>query len=159
MGEKLDAANPQWTRSLARVYVSSDNKEKLVETLSRLAAADVDDIAVRKKLAQLALARKDYPAAEQAAREALEIDVRDVESHVALAESLSGRHNNEGAIEEWEIAVELAPEKPQPRFALADAYLQTGQTAKAKEMLEKLLKIAPDYPGAEVLLESIEKGE
>jgi Tfp pilus assembly protein PilF len=159
LGDQLDSANPQWARSLVRVYVASDNKGKLVETLSRIATADVDDISVRKKLAQLALARKDYPAAEKAAREALEIDVRDAESHTALAESLSGRHNSEGAIEQWEIAVELAPEKPQPRFALADAYFQSGQTAKAKEMLKKLLKIAPNYPGADVLLESIEKGE
>jgi tetratricopeptide (TPR) repeat protein len=72
---------------------------------------------------------------------------------------LSGRNNNDRAIEQWEIAVELAPEKPQPRFALADAYFQAGQKAKAKEMLKKLLKITPNYPGADVLLESIEKGE
>jgi tetratricopeptide (TPR) repeat protein len=159
LGEKLDAANPQWTRGLARVYAASDNKEKLADTLTRLARADMDDLADRKKLAQLALARKDYSAAEQAAREALEIDVRDAEMHVALAESWHGRHNNDRAIEEWEIAVELAPEKPQARFDLANAYLETGQTAKAKEMLQKLLKITPDFAKAKELLEKIEKNK
>jgi cellulose synthase operon protein C len=156
LGEQLDAANPQWTRSLARVYASSKNEQKLMETLRRLAAEDMDDLASRKKLAELAIARKDYPAAEQAAREALEIDVCDVDSHVALAESWVGRHNSEKAIEHWEIAVELAPDKPQYRFVLANAYHETGKTAKAKEALEKLLEIAPDHEGARELLEQIE---
>ncbi len=159
MGEKLDPANPQWTRSLARVYIASGDKEKLAAALTRLARGDVDDLADRKKLAELALARKDYAAAEEAAREALEIDVRDAEVHAALAESLNGRHNREGAIGEWEIAVELAPEKPQPRFDLANAYVEAGQTAKAREMLRTLLKITPDFSKAEELLKRIEKGE
>jgi cellulose synthase operon protein C len=156
LGEKLDAANPQWTRSLTRVYVSSGDKEKLVAALTHLTRADMDDLASRKTLAQMALARKDYPAAEQAAREALEIDVRDAELHVALAESWRGRHNTERAIEEWEIAVELAPDKPQPYCDLANAYLETGQTVKGKEMLKSLLKIAPDFSQAEELLKKIE---
>jgi tetratricopeptide (TPR) repeat protein len=157
LGEKLDPANPQWTRSLARVYVLSGDKEKLVAALTRLAQADMDDLVDRKKLAELALGRKDYAAAEKAAREALEIDVRDAELHVALAESWHGRHNNDRAIEEWEIAVELAPEKPQPRFDLANAYFEVGESAKAKEMLEKLLKISPDFSKAEELLKKIEE--
>jgi tetratricopeptide (TPR) repeat protein len=157
LGEKLDSANPQWARSLARVYLATENKEKLAETLARVAEADVDDLSVRKKLAQLAIAKRDYASAQRWAGEALEIDLRDAESHAALAESLGGGHNNEGAIEEWKIAVELAPEKPQPRFALADAYYQTGQKEKAKEELEKLLDISPDYSPAKTLLESIEK--
>ncbi|MCC6125220.1 MAG: tetratricopeptide repeat protein [Pirellulales bacterium] len=159
LGEKLDPANPQWTRSLTRVYVLSGDKEKLIETLSRLAAADVDDLATRKNLAQLALARKDYETAERAAREGLEIDVRDADLHVALAESCSGRHNRERAIEAWEIAVELEPEKTKPRFDLANAYLEDGQTVKAGEMLKKLLESDPDYPGGEELLKKIDRKE
>jgi cellulose synthase operon protein C len=156
LGERLDAANPQWTQSLARVYLASGDKEKLAAALTRLVQADVDDLADRKKLAQLALERKDYPAAEQAAREALEIDVRDAELHVALAESWAGRHNSDRAIEEWELAVELAPEKPQPRLDLANAYFEAGQSTKAKEQLDKLQKIKPDYPQAEELRKKME---
>lgn len=155
LGEKLDPANPQWTRSLTRVYLASGDKEKLAEALTRLAQADMDDLASRKKLAELALARKDYSAAERAAREGLEIDIRDAEMHVALAESLHGMHNTEGAIAEWEIGVELAPERPQPRFELAEAYVEAGQTAKAKEMLVQLLNVAPDFSKAEELLKKL----
>jgi tetratricopeptide (TPR) repeat protein len=155
LGERLDPANPQWTRSLARVYLASDDKEKLAAALSRLAQADMDDLVSRKKLGELALARKDYPAAERAAREGLEIDIRDAELHVALAKSLYGSHNTDGAIAEWEIAVELAPEKPQPRFDLATVYAETGQTAKAKETLNQLLGIAPDFSKAEELLKKL----
>jgi cellulose synthase operon protein C len=155
LGEKLDPANLQWTRSLTRVYLASGDTEKLAEALSHFAQADMDDLASRKKLAELALAGKDYQASERAAREGLEIDIRDAELHVALAESLCGMHNTEGAIAEWEIAVELAPEKPQPRFDLAVAYVELGQTAKAKEMLGQLLSIAPDFSKAEELLKKL----
>jgi tetratricopeptide (TPR) repeat protein len=156
LGEKLDAANPLWARGLARVYTASDDKQKLTETLLRITKADIDDLADRKKLAQLALERKDYAAAEQAALEGLEIDVQDAELHVALAESFGGRHNNEKAIEEWEIAVEVAPDKPQMRYGLANAYNEAGDKKKAKETIEKLLKISPGFSKAKELLKQLE---
>lgn len=102
-----------------------------------------------------ALAAKDYQAAGDWANQALKIDVSNAGVHCAFAESLLRRHNYRQAIEEFEAAVELAPHELQPRFALADACLQDGDARKARQVLVDLLRIAPDFPGAEPMLESV----
>jgi Flp pilus assembly protein TadD len=66
----------------------------------------------------MALGRKDYPAAEDWARQAMEINVMDGDVHRVLAEALAARHNNPQAVEEAETAVELNPNDPQPRLLL-----------------------------------------
>jgi tetratricopeptide (TPR) repeat protein len=151
LGEKLDPANPRWTQSLARVYETGKVPEKLAETLARLTQTDPDDLANRRNLAKLSLGNESYPMAERAAREALDIDPTDVEMHLALAESRYARHNREGAIEEWEIAAELAPEESRPFMALCIAYLDAGQNEKAKTMLERFERLKPDTPQAAFL--------
>jgi len=107
----------------------------------------------------MALGRRDWAEAERWARAALEIDVSDPEVHRAFAEALVGRHNYAMAIEEFETAIELDPSESHQRFALADACLQAGQPEKARRVLEALLRMVPDYPGAEILLQGIEEDE
>jgi tetratricopeptide (TPR) repeat protein len=155
LGEKLDSANPRWTQSLARVYEMGKAPEKLAETLARLTQIDPDDLANRKNLVKLSLGNEDYRTAEQAAREALDIDPRDVEMHLALAESRYAGHNREGAIEEWEIAVELNPAESRPYMALCIAYMDAGQKAKAETMLERFEKLKPGTPQAEFLRDKL----
>ncbi|NUQ63064.1 MAG: tetratricopeptide repeat protein [Pirellulales bacterium] len=155
MGARYYPCNLQWLRSLARVHLLVDNQDGLLGVLQKLAAADPDDLMARKKLAEMALAAKDYQAAEDWANQAVEIDVSDAGAHCAFAESLVGRHNYRQAIEEFETAIALDPNQPRPRFALADACLQAGDARKARQVLADLVKIAPDYPGAELLLESV----
>ena len=156
-GQRLEPSNPKWTNALARVYLLAEKRQALAETLTRLAGVDSDDVAARKKLAEMALQRRDYAAAAQWANQALEIDVQDGEIHRLLAEALVGRQKYETAVEEYEIAVALDPSHLQQRFALADACVQARQPAKARGVLEVLLKKAPDYPGAELLLESVKE--
>ena len=111
-------------------------------------------------LVKLALARRDFAAAADWANQALWIDVQDAEVHRAFAESLASRHNYDLAIEEYRVAIELDPYSPQPRMAVADAYVQAGKPDMARQVLEDLLQLAPDYPGADVLLESLnQRGE
>jgi cellulose synthase operon protein C len=157
--EKLDPRNTKWTSALARVYLLSGRKMPLQEALTRLVRADSEDCPARKKLAELCLSRRDYRAAARWAGQALEIDVADADAHRLLAEALVGRERHAAAIEEFEVAIQLNPKSPQPRFALADACVQAGQKVKARKVLQELLKLAPDYPGAEVLLESLDKGQ
>jgi len=157
LGERLDPINLKWTRALARVYLATENKEKLTRVLTRLARADADDLTVRKKLAQIALDQRDYTAAADWANQAIQIDVMDVHLHRVFAQALVGCHNYGQAIEEFEIAIELKPDQPFPRYALADACIQAGQPEKARKALEGLLELAPDYPGAEMMLENLGK--
>ena len=126
-----------------------------VAAAAALAEADSDNLAIRKTLAQMALKVKDYAAAEKWAREGIEIDVMDVDLHRAVAESAAERHNYTEAVEEYETAVELKPDHVPSQFALAEALVLNKQPAKAREVLKKLLKSDPAYPGADTLLKSI----
>jgi tetratricopeptide (TPR) repeat protein len=125
------------------------------EDLERRAAADSEDVAARKRLAALALERRDAVTAIRWANQGLDIDVKDAELHRLLATGLADQRNLAAAIEEYDIAIELDPHHAQQRFALADACLQAGQPAKAQAALEALLKLAPDYPGARMLLDGL----
>jgi len=126
-----------------------------VAAAAALANADNEDLAIRKKLVQMALDAKDYAAAEKWATEGIEIDVMDANLHRVVAESAARRHNYTKAVEEYETAVELKPDDLKAQLALADVLVQAKQPAKAREVIEKLLKREPDYPGAKKLLESI----
>ena len=156
LGQKHDPYNLKWTRSLARVYIASKNNEKLADVLAALARADGDDLTARKKLARLALDRKDFVGAVDWCHQALHIDVKDGAVHRALGEALVGQRKFVGAIEHYQRAIEFDPKEPQQRFALADACLQAGRPDKAREVLQELLRLVPDYPGAELLLESLD---
>ena len=65
--------------SLVRLYVAAKEQAKLANALAHIAKADPDDLAIRKKLAELAMAKKGLPGATDWVNQALEIDVTDAE--------------------------------------------------------------------------------
>ncbi len=154
-GPSAAPENLKWTKSLAAVYLKSGEKKKLAEALSRLAIQDSEDLPVRKKLAELALANKDYVAAGEWAKQAIQVDVMDAEMHRVRAEAASGRHEVAEAVDEYTVAVELAPDVSHFRFGLSQAYIEAGKPAQAREALTELHRRDPKYPGTEELLESL----
>jgi tetratricopeptide (TPR) repeat protein len=155
--ERLDPANPQWPAGRARVYLAANQKQNLARALVRFAQIEPADLPSRKKLAELALERREAAVARHWATEALEIQVEDAEAHRLLAAALVELNELHEAIEEFQSAIELNPDHLQQRFALADALLQARQPAKAKKVLEELLRRDPNFPAAETLLESLDK--
>ncbi|HEV3136897.1 MAG TPA: tetratricopeptide repeat protein [Pirellulales bacterium] len=154
LGATHDPANLKWLKSLAAVYLKSGDNERLGGVLTKLAAADADDLPVRKKLAHLALAQGDRAAAARWALDTLHIDVMDPDLHRWRAEAL-GAQSAAAAAEEYEVAVELDPDDVKSRFALAQMYVAASQPGPAKHALEELLKRDSKYPGAAELLESL----
>jgi tetratricopeptide (TPR) repeat protein len=157
LGREKFPGNDKWTKLLARVYIKSEETKKLAPILANMAEADADDLTVRKKLAQMALDDEDYAAAAEWSNQGLQIDVLDIDAHRILAQTSVELKEYDRAIEEYEIAIELKPQQLGLRFALADACVQAEQKEKAVEVLQKLLELDPDYPGADVLLESLKK--
>lgn len=149
----------KWHKALAKLYLQTGEKKQLTAILTTLAEREADDFTLRKKLAQLALEQADHAAAHRWARDAMQIDVNDAEVHAWLAESLIGlgKDRLSEAIEEYETAISLDGTRKAWRFALARVCIDAKQPAKAKEALEALLRIDPQYPGADVLLESLDK--
>jgi len=159
LGAEHDLYNLRWPRALARVYLMSGDEGRLAEVLARLADADPDDLATRKKLAEMALARQDFAAAADWANRALEIDVTDAEVHRVFAEASLGRHNFGEAIREFRAAIELGDERPPLRMGLARAYLEAGQPAEARQVLEELLRLDPSHSEARALWEQPEEND
>ncbi len=88
LAHKTDPYDTKWLIQLAKVYVQSKNNDKLIDVLKELAPTDADDLAIRKRLAELLLKAGKPAEAERYAREALEIDVLDAEAQQALEEAL-----------------------------------------------------------------------
>ena len=156
-GERSDPANPQWPAGRAKVYLAASQKPNLARALVRFAQLEPADLPSRKRLAELALERREPAVARRWATEALEIQVEDADAHRLLAAALVELNELDRAIEEYEVAIDLNPDHLPQRFALADALLQARQPAKAKKVLQELLRRDPKFPGADTLLESLNK--
>jgi len=157
LGAKLDPHNLGWDRSLAKVYEATKDEAALWAVLVRIGQSDPDDFAVRKSLAQMALARKDYAAAAHWSNRALEIHVTDPEVHHTFAVALAESNNFPQAIEEFETAIDLGPKAAGPRLQLAETYLKADRPQDARRVAESLQRMEPDHPGLRGLLEKIGK--
>ncbi len=159
LGSSREPRNLRWTRSLARVYLLAKDDARLWEVLVPLAEADPDDFSVRKKLVELAQARRDHEAIRHWANQALGIDVTDAEIHRALADALVESREYGRAIEEYEATIELAPEDPESHYALAHALARAGRRAEARKALEELLRRHGDHREAQRLLETLNESD
>ncbi|MCR4413443.1 MAG: tetratricopeptide repeat protein [Thermoguttaceae bacterium] len=159
LGAMREPRNLRWTRSLARVYLLAKDDARLWEVLVPLAEADPDDFSVRKKLVELAQARRDHDAIRHWANQALGIDVTDAEIHRALGDALVASREYGRAIEEYEATIELAPEDFDSRYALADALARAGRRAEARQVLEELLRRHGDHREARRLLETLNESD
>ena len=66
-------------------------------------------------------------------------------AHANLAQFLFSQDRYEEAVTEYEKTVELNPSEGN-RYALGQAYLQTGKYGKAEEQFMQVLRMAPDDP-------------
>ena len=155
LGLQREPHSAKWLKALAAVYLKSGQDEKLADVLAKLAAIDPDDLPVRKKLAQLAVANRDWPAAARWALEGLYIQVVDADLHRYRAEALAGQGDPLAAADEYAAAVELDPEQLALRLKLAETLVKANQPDKARAALEELLKIDTSHAAARQLLESL----
>jgi Tfp pilus assembly protein PilF len=152
-GREAFPRSDRWDKGLARIYLTGRDDEKLTPVLVRLAAQDQDSLPIRKKLAELALARQDWPEARRWAREALHRDVSDAETHALLAQAAAGAEQFAVAAEEYAVAVQLDGERPEWRLAWGRVLLRNGKKEEAHGVLRDLQDKTPNLPGLSQLLE------
>ncbi len=87
-GRAAEPHDRQWLVELARVYTQTKENGKLIDILTALVPMDGEDVATRKRLAQLLLDAGRHAEAERFARLALEIDILDGEARTALDKAL-----------------------------------------------------------------------
>ncbi len=123
--------------------------------LAQLAVLDGDDLPVRKKLTQLALAAKDFASAARWGRESLHIDVMDAEIHRMLAEAALGTNQFATAANEYEVAATLDNKNVSLQLALRRS-LCAGQTSRpAKQALDRVRELEPGNARAIKLEENL----
>ena len=155
LGLKADPNHPRWVKGAAQVAVLNDNQPRATEMLMKLAEQDADNFTLRKKLAQLALAAKNYEQAVHWSREAIYVNVMDPEVHVWLAKAWLGAKNPLQAAEEWQVAVELKQTEAPLGLEIAQALSDADQKAAALDLLKQLQPLAPDLDGLKALQEKL----
>ena len=108
---KIDQAylpqSGEWLKGLAAAYIQLGEDTKLKGVLESIANLDGDNPVVRRKLAQLADDQGNVVEAGRWAKEALQIDVTDPETHRILAKLHAQEGRNKQAAREREIAESL----------------------------------------------------
>jgi cellulose synthase operon protein C len=97
LGRKIDQGNPRWLIELAKLYKKSDDKAKRISVLTDLVALDADEFEMRKLLAQLLMEDGRPDEAAKAARDALEINVKDEEVQDVLIKALKAQKKDDEA--------------------------------------------------------------
>ena len=86
---KIDPHDSVWIVQLGKLYVKTEQKEKLLEIFEEVVKIDPDDLAPRKVLAKHYLDLGKHLEAERYARKGLEIDVLDAECQRIIIEDFS----------------------------------------------------------------------
>ena len=108
LGERHFPASDRWAKGLARIYLHDDANEKLLPVLTKLANLEPDSITLRKKLAELAAAAKDFTQVRSWATQIIHLDLQDADGHALLAAAAMGLKEFGLAREEYKTALELA---------------------------------------------------
>jgi tetratricopeptide (TPR) repeat protein len=157
LARRDDPYHTKWIAGLARVHLRQKNVAKFLDDLAMIADNDADDLDVRKALAERHLAADHPELAQKWANECLYIDVYDPANHVLYADALAAGKAYDHAIEEFKVALELKPKKPNDlKVRLAKAQLALGRRDDARETLDGVLKADPEHPEAKALREEIE---
>jgi tetratricopeptide (TPR) repeat protein len=88
LAHKAEPYESRWLEELVKVHKQTGDTARRIEALIKLVPTDADQLENRKLLAQLLVKAERYAEAERFAREALEIDVRDVEAQDFLLKAL-----------------------------------------------------------------------
>jgi tetratricopeptide (TPR) repeat protein len=145
LGRRTEPYERKWLTELARVHGQAGAKDKHIAVLMDLVPMDADDLGARKQLARMLLDAGRFAEAERYARQALEIDVLDLEAQRALGDALLGQKKVEPAIETYTLILEIDDREDEARLKLAMAYLEGGSKAKAQVEVEKVLARNPAH--------------
>ncbi len=144
-----DAKLPQsdrWVKGLVKIHLQAGDDVKLLPVLTRLAELEPENVAVRKKLLQLALAAKDYDRATKLAWQGIYSDVQDAASHAALASALAGQGKHAEAVAEFRTVLKLDEKQADALAGLAQSLLELGKRDEAAAAIDQLKQLDPKHP-------------
>jgi tetratricopeptide (TPR) repeat protein len=100
-GRTLQPAEPVWLEEIARTARLLGDADKAIKVMQIWLRADPDELEQRRELARLAMEVEKYATAEQAAREAIEIDPADSDTQELLLTALA-KQGKTAEVSKWE---------------------------------------------------------
>lgn len=152
-----DPYSKKWVEALVKMHLKTGNREALASSLETLAAMDADNIAVRKKLAQMAFEDEDWRRAAHWARETMYVAVGDVDVHRILARAARELGDPKTSMREYETIAKLSPDSLPDAIELVKAYVAAGDREKGAAALADLRRKHPREIELERLAEDVEK--
>ncbi len=147
----VDHDNPY--RALAEIYLDMGQKERAIQELTALTALNGKDLEALRLLADLCTERKQFDCAIAALTKMLYVAPFDPAVHQKLGHAYLAARRYDDAIREFQVHLLAGPDDLAGAHGdLADAYLQAGRKAEAKQAALKALEIAPDYERAQEIL-------
>lgn len=134
----------------ARLTAARGDMAGAVQQVQSLASAQADNPANWMLLGDLLIQQAgtsgDIAPAIEAYRKALALQPKAVTAHAAIINALLTRRDIDGATQQWTALDKVASKQPQTLFyeaALAD---QRGDSKRARELVQQLLRAAPENP-------------
>ncbi len=94
-GRTVAPLDGDWLQLLIEIYTKLEDADKLTDVLKEQVGNDPDDLKSRLTLAKLYTASKKFVEAEEVARDAMRIDVTDVDAQKALLAALEGQNKSD----------------------------------------------------------------
>ncbi|MGH7612834.1 MAG: tetratricopeptide repeat protein [Gemmatimonadales bacterium] len=116
-----------------------------VKTLTGELARDPQSL-VFLRLGELLRQKRQFDAATRVALHGLERHPHQADAHDLYARILADRHDYEGAFDEWDMTLRIAPHHTGALKGLAFLYFKVGDLAQAEAHLQSAHSIAPDDP-------------
>lgn len=148
--KEATAANPRMPQpllGLAEVAVRRGSRTEAKNWLDQaIRVAPYDDVA-RRALALFHITGKDYAAAEEALRETLTVNPRNLLAQIDLADLYANSLNRPSeALIAYRAAVAIDPTHAGAHNGLATMLTATGQFTEAEAEYRKAAELAPDVP-------------
>jgi tetratricopeptide (TPR) repeat protein len=134
--------------NLAGVYLLRQENDKAIGQLLELERHEQKDERIPRKLADLYLAAKNLPAAENSAYRAIRINPYNAVNHQLMAQVLWQAGKKEASVTAWARAADLQPRVAEFWEGLANARGDTGDAAGAAAAAKKAVELQPDSKAA-----------
>ncbi|PQO34749.1 tetratricopeptide repeat protein [Bremerella cremea] len=151
-GAAQEPTTTDWQESILRVYLLKKDNEALAKLIPKLSALKHHDPLLRKKMAEILIARENWDEAIRWAYEAIGIRVSDADAHALLAEAYRGKEVWDLAAREFEVAGQLRPKTVSWSIEAAELYAKANDLEKAKSVAKRVLEIDPDNAQALAVL-------
>lgn len=147
-----DPGNYEALAEWLKLKVVTFEKMFAVKFLRNMVAADPQNPMLFWVLGEVYSENKEFNRALNYYRKALDLDKKSSKVRLSMARALASLGRIDEAVSEYKLASDLDAKNGEGYFYAAELLYQTKNYALARDLLQGLLKIIPNYPGARKLL-------